>query len=80
MQDPAGNTTQNPLDVISTTVGVSYSGTVTATETVTGTTYSYAVTSGLLPTGLALGGTTGTIIWKTGRQHSRFVHDYRNGY
>jgi uncharacterized protein (TIGR03437 family) len=64
VQDPLGNITQNPLDVISTTVGVTYSGTVTATETVTGTTYSYAVTSGLLPTGLALGGTTGTISGK----------------
>jgi uncharacterized protein (TIGR03437 family) len=62
--DPLGNTTQNPLDVISTTVGVSYSGTVTATETATGTTYSYAVTSGLLPTGLALNGTTGVISGK----------------
>ena len=62
--DPLSNTTQNPLDVISTTVGVSYSGTVTATETVTGTTYSYAVTSGLLPTGLALNGTTGVISGK----------------
>ncbi len=62
--DPLSNTTQNPLDVISTTVGVSYSGTVTATETVTGTTYSYAVTSGLLPTGLTLGGTSGVISGK----------------
>lgn len=62
--DPPGNTTQNPLDVISTTVGVTYSGTVTATETATGTTYSYAVTSGLLPTGLALNGTTGVISGK----------------
>ncbi len=62
--DPLGNTTQNPLDLISTTVGVSYSGTVTATETANGTTYSYAVTSGLLPTGLALNGTTGVISGK----------------
>ncbi len=62
--DPLGNTTQNPLDLVSTTVGVTYSGTVTATETVTGTTYSYAVTSGLLPTGLALNGATGVISGK----------------
>jgi len=64
VQDPLSNITENPLDVISTTVGVSYSGTVIASETVGGTTYSYAVTSGLLPTGLALGGTTGIISGK----------------
>lgn len=59
--DPAGNITGSPLDVIATTVGVSYNGTVTASETVTGTAYTYKVTSGLMPAGLTLNTATGVI-------------------
>jgi uncharacterized protein (TIGR03437 family) len=62
--DPAGLITQNPLDSIGTTVGVAYSGTVVESETVTGTTFSYALTSGLLPTGLSLAASTGVISGK----------------
>ncbi len=73
--DPLGNTTANPLDVISATVGVSYSGTITPTETATGTSYSCSVTSGLLPTGLTLTG-NGTVCTLAGKPGANTAGSY----
>jgi uncharacterized protein (TIGR03437 family) len=56
--DPLGNVTSNPLDLVYAEVGVSYSGSVTATE---GGTATYLLTSGNLPAGLTLAPSTGVI-------------------